>query len=160
MIYLLALDPGGQPMSSVSRSATGWSMWQLEDNEPLSHMMHGQVPGNEHAFSRWFHWVIAGGLGIAPGIIVSELFHLDGRTTFPDVTPLKIEGVLAGVWGDTVIYQQNTLKSALPDEKVKQFGHWWEGQPHAVDSARHAYAYARSIRHRPTLELLSGRRTP
>ena len=160
MIYLLALDPGGRPMSSVSRSATGWSLWSLDDGEPVRHVMHGQVPGDEHAFTRWFRWMLDGGLGHVPSVVVSESFMLDGRTTYPDVTPLKIEGVLAALWGDSVIFQPNISKSALPDEKVKRFGLWWVGQPHAIDSARHAFYYARSIRHMPTIELLSGRREP
>jgi len=154
-VTFLSIDPGGTPSAAGSRSATGWSLWELPDDAPISVIEHGQVPGNEHRFAPWFRWAMA---EYGFDRVVSESFRLDDRTRFPDVTPLKIEGVLAALWGDRVIFQPNTAKSALPDEKAKALGFWWKGQPHSVDSARHAFFYARSIRHIPTMKLLSGRK--
>ena len=137
MNTLLALDPGG---------TTGWSRWSYDAFTPLRHIDHGQIAGGLVGFVKW--WEKQDECDIDE--VVSESFVLDGRTTAPDVTPLRIEGALAVLWPG-VIYQRNSYKAHAPNEKIKALGLWWRGEPHAVDTARHALALMKVRKHMPTL---------
>lgn len=163
MPVLLSLDPGGAPRSTKSRSATGYSLWHFDAITPLRPITHGQVQGNEDVFLSWWqenvfpigwesdkHW--------NPDEIVCESFRIDGRTPFPDTTPLKIEGMLkvlvetrATAYRPPLTFQPNTAKASAPDDLLKRLGFWWSGLEHARDSARHALHYARAINHAPTI---------
>lgn len=136
MSTLLALDPGG---------TTGWSLWELPETEPLRHLQHGMVKGGLGGFLHW--WLPD---GIVPDIVVAEDFILDGRTLTPDTTPLEILGALQAIRPD-LIRQRNTAKALVPDSLLSAHGWKWKGAGHDRDSARHAIAYARTIRHMPTL---------
>lgn len=138
MRTILALDPG---------KCTGWSLWGYDSITPLRPIEHGQAPNGLQGFlDLWRN------LNHDYDIdeVVSESFRLDGRTPKPDITPLHIEGALAVLRPD-VVYQPNTMKMHMTDERIKALGLWWKGQPHAVDSLRHAWAYMRSVKHMPTL---------
>lgn len=137
MSALLALDPGG---------CTGWSLWLYGDQSPLEHVDHGQIPGGVDGFVSWWRQS-----GISWDEVVSESFVLDGRTPNPDITPLRIEGALAVLWRQGVHYQRNTAKMHLTNDQAKEFGVYWPGQQHAIDSARHAFARMKAIRHMPSL---------
>lgn len=143
MRTLLALDPGG---------TTGWSFWKYDAVTPLLHVDHGMIRGGLDGFIRWW----ADTNGGDPDEVVSETFVLDGRTAQPDVTPLKIEGALSVLFPGW-IGQRNFAKAHAPDDLLKVKGLWWPGQPHAVDSARHAVAYLKTRRHAPTLRFLYGK---
>ena len=134
---LLALDPGG---------TTGWSLWRFTEAMPIEHVAHGQVSGGVDGFVQWWHRQDEQDIDE----VVSESFVLDGRTASPDITPLRIEGALAVLWPG-VIYQRNVYKGHVPDAKIKELGLWWAGEPHAVDSMRHALALMKVRRHLPTL---------
>lgn len=142
MTSLLALDPG---------KTTGASWWYYDDSTPIKLLKYTQVKGGVDAVINEF-------MNLTPAIcdvIVSESFKLDGRTPNPDVTPLRVEGVLSYVsklHGIPVVYQANNMKAHATDEFLKRHDLWFKGQPHATDSARHAIAYMKRIKHRPTLE--------
>ena len=148
MTILLALDPGGTPTAANSRSATGWSTWHYDAFTPLLPIDHGQVPGNQTRFKAWFREFLRTN---EIDEIVCESFNLDGRTMYPDVTPLKIEGVIEGLWEGPLYFQPNTQKSHMRDDRIKDLGLWWKGQGHAIDSLRHAYALQKVRKHHPTI---------
>jgi hypothetical protein len=151
MIQVLGIDPGGTPMSSASRSATGWSLWEYDETHAPEQLEHGQVAGDQSAFIRWWHY-FAGDNRIDQ--VICESFVDDGRTRFPDTTPLKVEGALEVLCGDLGIpltFQRNVYKGQVPDRKVKELGWWWAGQGHAIDSGRHVWANLKVAGHMPTL---------
>lgn len=138
MNTILGLDPGG---------TTGWSLWQYDALTPPRPIEHGQVSGGLDGFLEWWE---GDDMGYRSMEVVSESFRLDGRTPKPDVTPLRIEGALRVLRPD-VIYQPNTMKMHLTDDRIKALGLWWKGEPHAIDSMRHVWALMRARRHMPTL---------
>lgn len=145
MTRLLALDPGG---------TTGWSLWEYGPLQPLTHLDHGQIGGGLRGFGAF---VRARAAALAVDEVVSESFVDDGRTDTPDVTPLRIEGVIDFAWGahgTPVAFQRNFAKGHAPDEVLKRLGWWWTGQQHARDSARHAIALLKNSGHRPTQRMI------
>lgn len=136
---LLALDPG---------ETTGWSMWVFSDTQPLTEEDHGMIPGGLIGFINW--WRMRPDY-LLPTEVVAESFVLDGRTAFPNVTPLRIEGALAALWNGLLTLQRNVFKRHAPDELLKELGYWWKGAGHDRDSARHAIAYCITRKHMPTL---------
>lgn len=136
---LLALDPG---------ETTGWSVWDYSDRQPLTYVAHGMIAGGLVGFIEW--WPVIPD-ELLPTEVVCESFVLDGRTAFPNVTPLRIEGALAALWHGPVTLQRNTYKMHGPDDLLKRIGLWWKGAGHDRDSARHAIAYCITRRHMPTL---------
>jgi hypothetical protein len=136
MTIILGLDPG---------ISTGWSFWEYDETHAPLHLDHGIIGGGLKGFIEWFD-------GDDIDEVVCESFRLDGRTLFPEVMPLRIEGALAVLWPNTH-FQPNTMKLHLSDRKMKELGIWWKGPGHDRDSARHVYAYLKSHHHRPTLEL-------
>ena len=95
---LLAIDPG---------KTTGWSIWSFEKEKPLKLIELGQTEGGVDGYlSSWWDrntWC---------EVIVSEQFVLDGRTPNPDITPLKIEGVLMAYvkqFGGELVFQRNNF---------------------------------------------------
>ncbi|MFF2388943.1 hypothetical protein [Agromyces sp. NPDC058104] len=158
MTTILGIDPGGRPSAAKSRSATGWSAWEYDAVTPPRPITHGQVQGDEWRFRRWFLEEMPEAFpGGRPDEIVCERFLPDGRTLFPDITPLKIEGILIMARPDTV-FQPNGFKSALVDKKIHELGLWWPGEGHAIDSMRHVFALLKERRHMPTLMLWPPRR--
>ena len=142
MTTLLALDPG---------KTTGASWWYYDEKSPLTLLKYEQIKGG-------LSGVVDKFTAIPPSIydvIVCESFKLDGRTPNPDVTPLQIEGVLSycsNIYLVPVVFQANNMKAHATDEFLKKHNLWFKGEPHATDSARHAIAYMKRIKHRPTLE--------
>lgn len=143
MKHLLALDPG---------RTTGMSIWEYDTETPLTYIGHGQIGGGVDGFLEYFYPVNE--LPRKWDVIVSESFVLDGRTPNPDVTPLKIEGVLeshAHRTGTLLRMQRNNFKKHVDNDLLKQFDLYWPGNPHAMDSARHALGYMKTSKHLPTL---------
>lgn len=140
MKMLLALDPG---------KTTGASLWQYSDTEPLECTWHGQIENGIHGFIQYM-------LDHAePDVVVAEQFVLDGRTPNPDVTPLQIEGAILTYYDSAVTliaFQRNNFKKHASNELLKQHDLYWKGEPHAMDSARHALAFMKVNRHMPTLQ--------
>lgn len=143
MTIILGLDPG---------ISTGWSLWSYDESHAPQHLDHGIIGEGVRGFVRW--WESGGALhnGAYPDEVVAESFRLDGRTDFPEVMPLRIEGALAVLWPNTH-FQPNTAKLHLSDRKMKELGLWWPGAGHDRDSMRHVFAWLKINRHRPTLEL-------
>ena len=138
MTYILGLDPGG---------TTGWSVWCYDAITPPRPVTHGQIPGGVKGFVDWWEGALC---EFDWDQVVSESFVLDGRTAAPNVEPLRIEGALAVLWPETV-FQRNSFKAHMTDQKIKDLGLWWKGQPHAIDSMRHVWAYLKVRQHMPTL---------
>lgn len=139
MTTLLALDPG---------RTTGASLWKYSDTEPLECTWHGQILYGVKGFILYMfdH--------TEPDIVVAEQFVLDGRTPNPDVTPLKIEGAMMAHYDPDfthIEFQRNNFKKHVSNELLKAHDLYWKGEPHAMDSARHALAYMKTQRHMPTL---------
>ena len=144
MTTLLSLDPG---------ETTGWSLWEYDSTYPLTHLEHGMIGHGADGFAHWYK-----SLPERPDKIVCEDFILDGRTATPNTTPLNIIGMLQLDRPDLIL-QRNTVKSTIPDRVLKQVGLWWPGAGHDRDSARHALAFMRIARHRPTINHYYPRRT-
>jgi hypothetical protein len=143
MKRLLALDPG---------KTTGMSIWQYDAETPLTKIGHGQIEGGVEGFLEYFY---PSGMHMPWDVIVSESFVLDGRTPNPDITPLKIEGVLeahAFRTGCQLRFQRNNFKAHVDDNKLKEHNFYVKGMPHSNDSMRHALAWAKTSYHRPTLD--------
>jgi hypothetical protein len=142
MRRLIAFDPG---------KTTGVSLWQYDSDTPLSLVGSGQIEGGVDGFIEYFY---PKGMFLPWDVIVSESFVLDGRTPNPDVTPLKIEGILeahAHRTGALVRFQRNNFKAHVDNDLLKKFELYKPGQPHAMDSMRHALAYMKVSRHAATL---------
>lgn len=143
MKTLLSLDPG---------KTTGVSIWEYDDETPLTCVQHFQIEDGYEGFLKYY----IGQNRVKPfDVVVSESFRLDGRTPNPDITPLKIEGILETVHyqEDVPLYfQPNNFKAHVDNEKLKQHDLYWAGQPHAMDSARHALTWAKVQYHMPTLK--------
>lgn len=147
MRYLISFDPGGH---------TGWAIAGVPRILPIHFLDGGQIPGGVDGFVEWFlsdqMWkypmLDADNEGVT---VVSESFVLDGRTKFPDVTPLRIEGALSALLGpDTVVYQRNTAKGKVGDQLLRDSGLWLKGQRHQNDARLHALAWAKT-NHAPTV---------
>lgn len=143
MTRLLALDPG---------ESTGWSLWYYDALTHPQLIDHGTITGGVKGLIAWWYTRGSAGEGMQWDEVVSESFRLDGRTMFPNITPLRIEGALAVLWPD-VHYQPNTMKAHVTDEWIKDHGLWWKGKGHDRDSLRHAFSYLKIRRHAPTLRL-------
>jgi hypothetical protein len=137
----LALDPGG---------TTGWAVFDFDDTRPLEHVTHGMQAGGLAGFVEHFPLMVD---VWRPTRVVFETFVLDGRTAFPDLTPLQIEGALAALWRGPLVGQRNTFKRFAPDGLLKAHGLWWPGKGHDRDAARHAIAERVTAGHKPTLAL-------
>lgn len=124
-------------------------MWEYDETHAPRHLDHGMVKDGLQGFIRWWDGAL---LDQPWDEVVCELFRLDGRTSYPDTTPLKIEGALAVLWPETH-FQPNTMKLHLSDRKMKELGLWWPGKGHDRDSMRHVFAFLKTRHHRPTLEL-------
>lgn len=143
MKRLLALDPG---------KTTGMSIWGYDAETPLTLIGSGQIELGVDGFLEYLY--PSDGKQMRWDVIVSESFVLDGRTPNPDVTPLKIEGILqahAHRTGCLIRFQRNNFKSHVSNESLKRFGLYVPGKPHAMDSMRHALAFAKTTHHMPTL---------
>jgi hypothetical protein len=159
MTSLLSFDPGG---------TTGWSLSVYYDDAPLTFFDGGQIPDGVDGFVEWWntYTYTQTGRGVegfdisySPldfDVIVSESFVLDGRTKFPDVTPLRIEGALTALAGTgRVVYQRNVKKALVPDSELKRLGFWVPGNRHQNDARIHALAYAK-MNHLPTQQAYWG----
>ena len=142
MKRLLALDPG---------KTTGMSIWTYDADTPLTKVGHGQIEGGVDGFLEYFY---PSNMFMPWDVIVSESFVLDGRTPNPDVTPLKIEGILeahAFRTGCQLRFQRNNFKAHVDNDLLKRNSLYIPGMPHAMDSMRHALAFMKTSYHTPTL---------
>ena len=145
MTVILGLDPGIK---------TGYSIWLYDAFTPPRHIEHGTIPGGHRGLAQW--WRMRADVdGFMPwDEVVSESFIPDGRTAFPEIDPLRSEGLLYALWPETV-FQRNLYKAHVTDEKIKEMGLWWPGLGHDRDSLRHVFAYLKTRKHAPTLRLWS-----
>ena len=151
MKYLLAFDPGG---------TTGWALGMYGHGFPLKFIGGGQIPDGTEGFISWvanaLPYDILGAAGVGEGAltIVSESFHIRPAVRNPDVTPLRIEGAMAGLFGwDNVHFQQPARKALVPDDKLREVGLWIPGQRHQMDARIHTLAYLITVGHLPTINM-------
>lgn len=143
MTVITGLDPG---------LSSGYSHWFYDAMTPPQHLSHGTITGGLDGL---MDWVDAGNLDDTDELI-SESFILDGRTMYPEVEPLRIEGYLAGECRRRDVpltFQRNSYKGHVTDAKLKELGIWWPGKGHDRDSARHVWANLKVRLHYPTLML-------
>ena len=149
MTDLLSFDPGG---------TTGWARFYYDATTPLQLVDYGQISGGNTGFALWSKTFLAED---RVDEIVFEDFIDDGRTEFPDVTPLLIKGSIESLWtleGIPTAIQRNVMKAHAPDEMLKEHGLWLRGEPHATDAVRHALALLKVRRHIPTMRKFWPRR--
>lgn len=148
---LLAFDPGG---------ATGWSLWLLDEDNPLQRVEYGLIQGGEDGFLDWAEQHLG---QLRPDIIVCERFNPDlgtgdGRKSYE---PMLIQGALKAICralGIEVIWQDIGMKSLCRDDVLKRSGLWvegsdvgWEDGRDVNDSAIHALAWAKVSDHEPSV---------
>lgn len=141
---ILAIDPG---------LATGWSTWAYDPERPLMRLDYGLVQGG---VAGWIEWMTSTLGLLRPDVTVCESFKLDGRTKFPEVEPLRIEGALLAVYDalslPSVIWQPNSTKVQVQDAVLKRTGFWltgkdvgWADARDVNDSQIHALAYVKLL---------------
>ena len=154
MATLLAFDPAAE----THVSDTGWAVVQYESNSPPELVASGVIHGGFQGFldvlkedNFWF----ATGLMIGDNfqVICEQWVDYGG---YVDTSPRLIEGVIRYLWKDVVLQPSKALQMVTAND-LKALG-WYTTEGHHRDSAsslRHILYYLRSIRHKPTLRLLS-----
>lgn len=137
MTRLLSIDPGG---------TSGWSIWSLSDVDPLELRDYGQIEGGVRGFLHWWEG------REKSDIVIAENFVLDSRAiAHPDLSGVRILGALE-VLAPGFISPRNSAMVHAPDPFLRKHGLYINGQRHARDSIRHAVSWAKTTKHRPTLE--------
>jgi hypothetical protein len=146
---LLAIDPG---------LATGWSAWIVPDDEPMQRYAYGLIQHGVDGFNRWFQTHGRSYVDGPHDVLVCEKFELGGDVRFPDVEPLRIEGVLIALSPVRVRWQLRTMKAQVEDERLKAHRLWvtgkdvgWTDGRDVNDSQIHALAWGK-FEHYPTLQ--------
>jgi hypothetical protein len=138
---ILGLDPG---------LSTGFSIWHYDAITPPQPLEHGTITGGHRGLANWWRDRLDANEGALQwDEVVSESFIPDGRTAFPEIDPLRSEGVLYALF-PSVVFQRNLYKAHVTDEKIKELGLWWPGSGHDRDSLRHVFAYLKTRGHVPT----------
>jgi hypothetical protein len=92
--------------------------------------------------------------------VVSELFTSRTNNPFaPDLTGVRVEGMLDSYYGGRVVWRERTKKSQVPDQILHDHGIWrtgadvdWEDGRDANDAIIHMIGYvAFDLNHLPTL---------
>lgn len=144
MTTLLAIDPG---------VTTGYALCAFTDSDPLTLVEAGQIDRGVDGFVDWWQerWA-----DDAPDFVVAEDFVDDGRTQKPNLMPLRILGALR-VLHPGFISPRNTAMKHAPDPFLRKHGLYINGQRHARDAIRHAWAWVKVTKHRPSIERYWGR---
>jgi hypothetical protein len=137
---ILGFDPG---------LSTGYSIWRYDAITPPQPIEHGTIPGGHRGLAEWWQARADYDGGVPWDEVVCESFIDDGRTRFPEIDPLRSEGVLYALFPSTV-FQRNLYKAHVTDDKIKDMGLWWPGAGHDRDSLRHVFAYLKTRGHVPT----------
>lgn len=154
MVTLLAFDPAAE----THVSDTGWAVVQYEDDSPpelvASGVIHGGFQGFLDVLKEDNFWFVTGlTIGDNFQVICEQWVDYGG---YVDTSPRLIEGVIRYLWQDVVLQPSKALQMVTAND-LKALG-WYTTEGHHRDSAsslRHILYYLRSIRHKPTLRLLS-----
>ena len=164
--YVMAIDPG---------VATGIAIGRHSDTMPMEVIFNGIIPDGVVGFSQWLH-----DTNDAKSIIendcsynfpeeyeeldyhlevVCEDFKLRGGNFSPDLTPLRIEGVVIDHFGSVVTWQAPADKKMVGDKFLKAYGFWVTGADvdhedgrDANDAMLHLFVRAMRTRHMATLK--------
>lgn len=142
--YVLGLDPGG---------TTGLAIFRYTDDTLpelvfLDHIEGGMLGYYDYFFESYLDENL---------VAVSEKWVSRPGVRNPDITPAYIEGVQLAQWGQNrVQYQTPDMKQMVPDQILKDQHLWVPNARHAMDATIHVLVYLRNIKHKPTLEALSG----
>ena len=160
MTTLLAFDPAAE----THVSDTGWAVVQYEDDSPPVLVESGVISGGFQGFLEWSRsqtpelldagccW-LGGDMVFFDQVICEQWVDYGG---YVDTSPRLIEGVIRYLWQDVVLQPSKALQMVTAND-LKALG-WYTTEGHHRDSAsslRHILYYLRSIRHKPTLRLLS-----
>ena len=171
MTTLLAFDPAAEtPISD-----TGWAVVQYEDDSPPELVASGVIHGGFQGFLEWvsdiphyhnkqFEGPIYTPRGWFSDPTTHRCFPVDHVICeqwvdyggYVDTSPRLIEGIIRYLWQDVVLQPSKALQMVTAND-LKALG-WYTTEGHHLDqnsAARHALYYLRSIRHKPTLRLLS-----
>lgn len=146
MRYILCLDPGG---------TTGWALFTIADDQPLTLVDCGMIPGGLRGFKKW--WKTSWAVQLYRtyrGTLIVEDFLDDGRTQKPDLQARDIISGLTMHLDEPFILQRNQMKGHAPDVFLKKWGLWQTGAGHDRDAIRHGFAYVRTLtpRHKPSYD--------
>lgn len=141
---VMAVDPG---------KSTGIVVGDFHDDHGFS-IIHVQQLKHEHWMSGVYD-ILTTRNEFAPDIVVCEQFDLrPGNNFLADLTPVKINSVLAWEIGDIVWQTPAMAKTTMPDHVLKSLGFWPTGtdvsQPDADDArdaGRHLFLWAVTKRH-------------
>lgn len=146
MTHILAIDPG---------VATGITLGWFNEYHPFERTGFWCVKGGLDGFLSWYH-------GTAPNEAymarwVAERFVLRDNDFIANTEPLRIEGAMEAL-GLHPTYQLRTDKALVKDEVLKARGLWVTGKMcghtdgrDVNDSAIHALAHLKKLKHKPTL---------
>lgn len=142
--YVLGLDPGGTTGLAIFR----YTDETLPELVFLDHIEGGMLGYYDYFFESYLDENL---------VAVSEKWVSRPGVRNPDITPAYIEGVQLAQWGQNrVLYQTPDMKQMVPDQILKDQHLWVPNARHAMDATIHVLVYLRNIKHKPTLEALSG----
>jgi len=142
--YVLSKDPGG---------TTGVCLIMYTPNLPFEVIYLDEVPKGMAGYFKEFE-------GSFPNefvSVVSERWVTNNKKKGVDLTPHHIEGVQYAFWQGSVFYQDPSMKSIVPDQKLKDNNLWVPGHRHAMDALIHGIVWLFRHGHKPTQEMLSDR---
>lgn len=142
---LLAFDPAAE----VAVSDTGYALFEYTADAPPTFVQSGVIHGGFEGFSNWLRTTPLE----ADTVVCEQFIHYNAAA---DISPLLIEGAIRSYYKDVVLQPSSAL-GMVSEAQIKALNMWSEEGHHAdANSAtRHAIFYLRSVRHTPTLRLLS-----
>ena len=148
---IVSFDPG-----LITGIATG----RFSDDTPLEVVDVLAVPYNEWVEDRLFFKAMVENRG-SYDHVVSEVFTSRTDNEFaPDLTGVRVEGILNLAFSERVIWRPRTKKEQVPDAVLRDNGIWYTGEQvewsdgrDVNDAIIHMLGFvAFDLRHRPTLE--------
>lgn len=147
-LRLLAIDPGG---------TTGWAhFWippgnlSVRSRDVLEDVEYdcGQLTGPEPGQARQIGAIITL-MGDCGPVICEDFtlrqFRQDAALLAPVRLTAMIEYIISGIIDEPPFRKQqpSMAKSTATDERLKEWGLWEKGQPHARDAIRHGVTFLR-----------------
>lgn len=163
MTYLLTIDPG---------MSTGITLGHYTESTRYERTQFWQVEGGLAGFRQWRDRYYRRKLGRWT-VVCEKFVPLPAPRTFKtqELEPIRIEGVVEDTMLDVVWQRAASMvlaggttpaqRKRASDDVLRRLGLWTTGSmvgmkdANDVNSAqKHAIAYLRSIKHRPTIEAL------
>lgn len=143
---VVAFDPG---------AITGIAVGMFSDDVPLVRVDMGAITYQE-LLEGFDHLLDEP----AQYIVVEKFESRSGQDFAPDLTPVRVEGLLDLAFGDRIVWRSPSLKSQVPDRVLKDNDLLltgthvdWEDARDVNDATIHMLGFvAFTLQHRPTLE--------